>query len=295
MTVSFLGAISKFEEILKLQPSAISALEMYQRLRDIQLLHTQLGRFFTAITHSFPTQNQTILSDPQNNFGEKCNLTPEELVELTINTHIAHATKNAATGGDESFFVVDLGEVTRQHEGWKKNLPDVQPYYGKHKPDYNPTILQLDQKYIRIFFQPCLLLNLAVKCNSDPTLLKHLANLGTGFDCASIKEMQTVLDLGVEADRILFANPCKSQSSLVFARKAGILRTTFDNRDELDTIKTCMPDAQLLLRIYANDDTALITLGEKYGAHMDTVQSLLSRVKELGLNLIGISFHVGAY
>lgn len=107
--------------------------------------------------------------------------------------------------------------------------------------------------------------------------------------------MQTVLDLGVDANRILFANPCKSQSSLVFARKAGILRTTFDNRDELDTIKTCMPDAQLLLRIYANDDTALITLGEKYGAHMDTVQALLSRVKALELNLIGVSFHVGRY
>ena len=138
MAISFLGA--NFEAISKLQPSTISALEMYQRLRDIQLLPTQLGRFFTAITHSFPTQNQTIPSDPQCNFGKNRNLTPEELVELAINTHIAHATKNAAAGADESFFVVDLGEVTRQHERWKKNLPDVQPYYGKHKPDYNTTI-----------------------------------------------------------------------------------------------------------------------------------------------------------
>lgn len=54
-----------------------------------------------------------------------------------------------------------------------------------------------------------------------------------------------------------------------------------------------MPEAQLLLRIYANDDSALVPLGEKYGAHLDTVRILLSRVKELGLHLVGVSFHVG--
>lgn len=54
-----------------------------------------------------------------------------------------------------------------------------------------------------------------------------------------------------------------------------------------------MPEAQLLLRVYANDDTAIIPLGEKYGAHLDTVRILLALVKELGLNLVGVSFHVG--
>jgi ornithine decarboxylase len=132
-----------------------------------------------------------------------------------------------------------------------------------------------------------------VKCNSDPILLKYLASLNTGFDCASIEEMRIILDLGVQSDRILFASPCKSQSSLVFARKAGILRMTFDNIDKLDSIRAHMPEAQLLLRVYANDDTALIPLGNKYGAHLDTVRILLARVKELGLNLVGVSFHVG--
>ncbi|KAJ5104449.1 hypothetical protein NUU61_001796 [Penicillium alfredii] len=181
---------------------------------------------------------------------------PEELVDLAIESHIARVNKHSLAGGDESFFVADLGQVTRQHRRWTQSLPGVRPYY-------------------------------------DPTLLKLLADLGTGFDCASIEEIRAVLNQGVDPARILFANPCKSPAALVYARQAGVIRTTFDNLDELDNIKAHMPEAQLLLRIYANDDGALICLGEKFGAHLDTVQPLLSRAWELELDVIGVSFHVG--
>jgi ornithine decarboxylase len=134
-----------------------------------------------------------------------------------------------------------------------------------------------------------------VKCNSDPKLLKCLADLGTGFDCASIEEMHTVLSLGVDPALILFANPCKSSVSLDFARRAGILRTTFDNLDELEKIKLHMPNAELLLRIYASDDSALISLGDKFGAHLDTASDLISMAWRLQLNLVGVSFHVGKH
>lgn len=107
--------------------------------------------------------------------------------------------------------------------------------------------------------------------------------------------MRTVLDLGVDPAKILFANPCKSPTTMVFARRVGVMRTTFDNLDELDNIKAHMPEAQILLRIYASDDDALIPLGDKFGAHMDTTQQLLSRAWELGLDVVGVSFHVGEF
>ncbi|KAJ5148516.1 hypothetical protein N7448_000094 [Penicillium atrosanguineum] len=187
---------------------------------------------------------------------------PSQLVDLAIESQISRITKQTVLGGDESFFVADLGQVTQQHRRWLRCLPGVQPYY-------------------------------AVKCNSDPTLLKFLANLGTGFDCASVEEMRAVLNLGVDPTRIIFANPCKSPASLTFARSTGIFCTTFDNIDELDSIKKHMPESQLILRIYANDDSALISFGEKFGAQLDTTASLLSRAWELGLEVIGVSFHVG--
>ncbi|KAJ5198903.1 hypothetical protein N7491_000530 [Penicillium cf. griseofulvum] len=189
------------------------------------------------------------------------NLPPDELVDLAIESHIARIVKRSL-GGDESFFVADLGQILRQHRRWTQNMAGIRPYY-------------------------------AVKCNCDPTFLKVLAELGTGFDCASIEEIRVVLSLGVAPARILFANPCKAPAAVAFAREVGVLRTTFDNIDELDTINAHMPEAQLLLRIYANDEGAFICLGEKFGAQLDTTEELLSRAWELGLNVIGVSFHVG--
>ncbi|KAJ5954908.1 hypothetical protein N7501_009187 [Penicillium viridicatum] len=190
------------------------------------------------------------------------NISPDELVDLAIESHIARVVKRSVVGGDESFFIADLGQIFRQYRRWTQHMPGIRPYY-------------------------------AVKCNCDSTFLRVLAELGTGFDCASIEEMRAVLSLGVDPARILFANPCKAPAAVSFAREVGVLRTTFDNIDELDTIKAHMPKAQLLLRIYANDEGAFICLGEKFGAQLDTTEELLSRAWELGLNVIGVSFHVG--
>jgi ornithine decarboxylase len=132
-----------------------------------------------------------------------------------------------------------------------------------------------------------------VKCNSDPTLLRLLAEQGTGFDCASIGEMRSVLSLGVDPSRIIFANPCKSALSLVFAQMSGVNLATFDNLDELDSIKTYHPDCRLVLRIFACDDDALLNLSQKFGAPEGSLLRLLERARELDLNVTGVSFHVG--
>jgi hypothetical protein len=64
----------------------------------------------------------------------------------------------------------------------------------------------------------------------QPGLLKLLASLGAGFDCASKAELEAVLAMGVDKDRIIFAHPCKRACDLRFARDAGIqvrLHTAF--------------------------------------------------------------------
>ena len=67
---------------------------------------------------------------------------------------------------------------------------------------------------INILFYHVFFSILAVKCNTDPILLKCLAKLGTGFDCASKSEIGSILDMGVSPERIVFANPCKPQSHI---------------------------------------------------------------------------------
>lgn len=134
----------------------------------------------------------------------------------------------------------------------------------------------------------------AVKCNPDKEILRLLAAMGTGFDCASRAEIDLVLSLGIEPSRIIYAQPCKIKSYLRHARKVGVKQMTFDNGDELVKIKSCFPDAELVLRMLTDDSASLCRLSAKYGASLADAEELLRMAKELELNIVGVSFHVGS-
>ena len=57
-------------------------------------------------------------------------------------------------------------------------------------------------------------------------------------------EMRRVLALGVSAERIVYANPCKQLSMLRYARAQGVHMLTFDNADELRKIRDVYPEAK---------------------------------------------------
>jgi ornithine decarboxylase len=69
---------------------------------------------------------------------------------------------------------------------------------------------------------------------------------------------------------------------------------TFDNADELFKIARAHPGAKLIVRILADDSKSICRFGIKFGAPLEVVPSLLSKAKELGLDVIGVSFHVGS-
>ncbi|RKP34875.1 pyridoxal-dependent decarboxylase [Dimargaris cristalligena] len=164
---------------------------------------------------------------------------------------------------EDAFFVADLGEVYRQYLQWRQLLPRVEPFY-------------------------------AVKCNPDPSVIRLMVKLGIGFDCASRSELQTVLDLGAPADSIVYANPCKQPSHLRYALEHQVRLMTFDNSDELRKVKKLYPNAHLLLRILTDDSKSLCQLGIKFGAPLNTTVGLLRLARELGLTVVGVSFHVGS-
>jgi ornithine decarboxylase len=121
-----------------------------------------------------------------------------------------------------------------------------------------------------------------------------LAELGTGFDCASKAEIEQVLKMNVEPERIIYAQPCKTNSYVRYASSHGVKQMTFDNTDELYKIKKLYPGAELFLRISTDDSSSLCRLSLKFGAAMDTTEELLALAKELDLNVVGVSFHVGS-
>jgi len=103
-----------------------------------------------------------------------------------------------------------------------------------------------------------------------------------------------VLKLGIEPSRIIYAQPCKTKSYVRFAAEKGVKQTTFDNSDELYKTKALFPDAELYLRIMTDDSSSLCRLSSKFGASLDSTQALLALAKQLDLDVVGVSFHVGS-
>jgi ornithine decarboxylase len=163
----------------------------------------------------------------------------------------------------EPFYAVDLEDICNKHIRWITLLPRVTPHY-------------------------------AVKCNDDVNVIKLLAFLGAGFDCASKGEIIKVMDLGVSVDRIIYANPCKQSSYIRYAEQVGVTTMTFDNEQELMKIKQIHPNAKLVLRIVTDDSNAICRFSMKFGADMNTARHLLEKAREIDLEIIGISFHCGS-
>lgn len=121
-----------------------------------------------------------------------------------------------------------------------------------------------------------------------------MAKLGNGFDCASKAEIDLALETGVDPNRIIYAQPCKTKSYLRYAARVGVKQMTFDNADELYKIKSTFPDAELYLRILTDDSTSLCRLSMKFGASLDVARQLLELAAQLELKVVGVSFHVGS-
>jgi ornithine decarboxylase len=164
---------------------------------------------------------------------------------------------------DDTLYVYDLGNVARMYHAWTTALPRVKPFY-------------------------------AIKCNPEMNVIRLLASLGAGFDCASKGEIDRVLSTGVHPDSIVFAHPCKPTRDILHASERGVELTTFDTESELEKISHHNPRMNCILRIRADDPDARVPLGLKYGADMDEVPNLLRASKKFGLRVSGVSFHVGS-
>lgn len=114
------------------------------------------------------------------------------------------------------------------------------------------------------------------------------------FSLPSQTEIDTVLKLGVSPQKIIYANPCKTNNYIRHAASVGVDLMTFDNEPELFKIAAQHPTAKLVLRIKVDDSHSICKFSAKFGADLDSAARLLFTAKSLGLEIIGVSFHVGS-
>jgi len=166
-------------------------------------------------------------------------------------------------GLENNVYIYDLGVLHRTYQQWLDEFPGIHPYY-------------------------------AIKCNPDLGILRMLCQLGANFDCASPAEIDSVLAIGADPSRIIYANPCKRESDIRYAADRGVRHTTFDTVQELHKIARAAPEMRCVLRLFATDPNARCQLSNKFGAPRNMWQQLISVAKTLDLCIDGISFHVGS-
>ncbi len=146
---------------------------------------------------------------------------------------------------------------------WSFDLPAVKPYY-------------------------------AVKCNPDPKLIGILRESAFGFDCASQRELSMMKTQGHLKDSIVYANPCKSEYDLEFAKKYGSPLTVVDSCEEIAKLDELSYGGPALIRIKVDDTGSTMPFGAKFGAEVRHVEALGEFARRRNVPLRGISFHVGS-
>lgn len=196
-------------------------------------------------------------------FSDKVYSSPSSLSQDFINA-----------GAEASFLVTNLATVRAMHKQWLHELPMVRPFY-------------------------------AVKCNPDPCILRVLASLGCGFDCATQGEIDLVMNgLGKEHnftpqdafDSIVYAHPAKMEHMIKYAIGQNVGMTVFDGEDELYKMASIsgISNMKALLRIATDDKSSVCRFSNKFGCQVSDAPRLLSIAKNLGIDVIGCSFHVGS-
>ncbi len=168
--------------------------------------------------------------------------------------------------------VVDHNVLRRNYALFRKHLPRVQAYY-------------------------------AVKANADPAIVRTLYDAGASFDVASLPEFMLVYDLIRHLpvkkqqdfiwDKVIYANPTKPQETLVALDQYRPL-VTYDNLNEIKKIKRYAPHAGVVLRLRVPNTGSMVELSSKFGCDLGESVDLILEAFSLGLEVEGLSFHVGS-
>jgi diaminopimelate decarboxylase len=145
----------------------------------------------------------------------------------------------------------------------------------------------------------------AVKSNSNLSVLRTLAHLGSGFDIVSGGELQRVIAAGGDPRQCVFAGVAKTEAEIEFALRRGIYSFNVESEPELARINRVAARlkkiAPVAVRVNPNVEAfthAKITTGtyeNKFGIAFEQVEAVHARAHKLkNLRLRGLQMHIGS-
>jgi ornithine decarboxylase len=94
----------------------------------------------------------------------------------------------------------------------------------------------------------------------------------------------------------VYANPAKMDKHLEFAMRHKVNLTVVDGEDELYKMASLgvHSNMSVLIRITTDDKDSVCRFSKKFGCPVANAPNLLKIAKSLGINVKGVSFHVGS-
>ncbi len=145
----------------------------------------------------------------------------------------------------------------------------------------------------------------AVKANSNLSVLKLLASLGSGADCVSIGEIKRALLAGIPPYKIIFSGVGKRDDEIQEALQKDILYINVESEAECYRVEKIAEKmgkvARISVRVNPNIDPLThpyISTGlseNKFGVEIDVAKKLYLYAKKSPYLLpVGIHFHIGS-
>jgi diaminopimelate decarboxylase len=145
----------------------------------------------------------------------------------------------------------------------------------------------------------------AVKANSNLSVVKHFAQLGSGADCVSIGEVRRALMAGIPKYRILFSGVGKRDDEIREAIESDILYINVESEAELGRVEMIARElntkARISIRVNPNIDPKThpyISTGlhdNKFGVEIVAAKRMYIQAKNSeNLDPVGIHFHIGS-
>ncbi len=145
----------------------------------------------------------------------------------------------------------------------------------------------------------------ALKANSNPDILRMMAEQGAGADVVSGGELKLALQAGFDPKRIVYAGVGKTDEEIRFAIESGILALNIESRQELDVTARIAAEvgqpAPIAIRINPDIDIEghpYLTTGKsanKFGVELEAArEAYLWAAEQESLRIVGVHSHLGS-
>ncbi len=145
----------------------------------------------------------------------------------------------------------------------------------------------------------------AMKANSNLSVMRVLAKLGSGFDVVSAGELERVIAAGGDPKKCVFAGVAKTEGEIEFALRRGIYSFNVESEPEIlriNRVATRLKKvAPIAVRVNPNVEAkthAKITTGtyeNKFGIAFEDIEAVYARTAKLKhIRLRGLQMHIGS-